>query len=106
MIRHELQRAIQQSLTSEFPDISLSDFSVAASDDPRHGDYATNAAFALAKLAGRPPTEIAETLAASLRQNENLVASAEVAEPGFVNIQLAPDILAEEFRQILEKGEY
>jgi len=57
--------------------------------DPAHGDMATNAALVLAKPAGRKPRELAEALAARLRDLAP-VESAEVAGPGFLNLCLAP----------------
>jgi arginyl-tRNA synthetase len=52
-----------------------------------HGDYATNIAMQLAKPAGRPPRELAELIAARLRQSDG-IASVDVAGPGFLNITL------------------
>ena len=52
-----------------------------------HGDYATNVAMRLAKPAGRPPREVAEIVAARLRDSDG-VAKVDVAGPGFLNISL------------------
>jgi arginyl-tRNA synthetase len=57
--------------------------------DPAHGDMATNAAMVLAKPAGRNPREIAGALVEVLAADP-LVASAEVAGPGFINLRLDP----------------
>jgi arginyl-tRNA synthetase len=57
--------------------------------DPAHGDMATNAAMVLAKDAGKKPRELAEAIAAKLR-GAGLVAKADVAGPGFINITLEP----------------
>jgi arginyl-tRNA synthetase len=54
-----------------------------------HGDYATNAALKMAGKMGRPPREIATVLAAAIGTDE-VIATVEVAGPGFVNIFLAP----------------
>ncbi|MCT4554322.1 MAG: arginine--tRNA ligase [Pelagimonas sp.] len=56
--------------------------------DPLHGDMATNAAMVLAKPAKQKPRDIAEALAAKLREDAR-IASAEVAGPGFLNLRLA-----------------
>jgi arginyl-tRNA synthetase len=55
-----------------------------------HGDFSTNAAMLLAKVAGVPPREVAERLAAMLseRLGDDLV-SAEVAGPGFLNLVMS-----------------
>jgi arginyl-tRNA synthetase len=59
-----------------------------------HGDYATNAALRLAKTAGRPPREVAELLAAELREHPG-IAKVDVAGPGFLNITLAQGALGQ-----------
>ncbi len=59
-------------------------------DRPRsreHGDYATPVALKLAKIAGLPPREIAEVLAAHLRQEDG-ISAVDIAGPGFLNIRL------------------
>jgi arginyl-tRNA synthetase len=68
-----------------------------------HGDYATNVALRLAKPAGRPPREVAELVAARLREHPG-VAAVDVAGPGFLNITLAKDALAGLVRTVLEQG--
>ena len=57
--------------------------------DPAHGDMATNAAMVLAKDAGKKPRELAEKLAEKLRADD-IVASVDIAGPGFINLTLKP----------------
>ncbi|HEY7231543.1 MAG TPA: arginine--tRNA ligase [Pseudolabrys sp.] len=71
--------------------------------DPSHGDMATNAAMVLAKDAGKKPRELAESIAAKLR-NEAKIASVDVAGPGFINLTLKPDVWGEELRFVLKAG--
>jgi len=69
-----------------------------------HGDWATNIALQLAKEAGMPPRELAESLAARLRQVDG-VSTVDIAGPGFINITLdaaAAGLLA---KTIVEAGE-
>jgi arginyl-tRNA synthetase len=68
-----------------------------------HGDYATNVALRLAKPAGRPPREIAELIAARLREHAG-IARVDVAGPGFLNVTLAKDALAGLVRTVVETG--
>ena len=42
-------------------------FSVEAPRDPKHGDFAVNAAMVLAKPAGKPPRELAQAIVAEVR---------------------------------------
>src|SRR5512142_745219 len=54
--------------------------------DRAHGDYATNAALALAKAARRNPRELAGELAAAVAAElADLVETPEIAGPGFIN---------------------
>ncbi len=59
--------------------------------NPEFGDVATNLALKLARPLRRPPLEIAEALAAALRggADPSLVAAADAARPGFVNLRVA-----------------
>ena len=71
--------------------------------DVAHGDMATNAAMVLAKDAGRKPRELAETIAEKLRADA-LVAKAEVAGPGFVNVTLRPTAWVDTLRAAVGLG--
>ncbi len=68
-----------------------------------HGDYATNAAMVLTKLAGMPPRAIADVLVKALASSE-VFASAEVAGPGFVNLRVKPAVLHAELGEVLRLG--
>jgi arginyl-tRNA synthetase len=68
-----------------------------------HGDYATSIALVLAKPAGRPPREVAEVLAARLRDVPGL-ASVEIAGPGFLNLTLDDAAQGELARTIVDAG--
>lgn len=60
--------------------------------DPQFGDYATNVAMQLVKQVGKNPREIAEEIAAKLRENEDFT-EVSVAGPGFINIRLSESAL-------------
>jgi arginyl-tRNA synthetase len=68
-----------------------------------HGDMATNAAMVLAKDAGTKPRALAEAIAAKLR-GDDLVAKAEVAGPGFINLTLKPTAWIGALRAALAAG--
>ncbi|MBL4813169.1 MAG: arginine--tRNA ligase [Rhodobacteraceae bacterium] len=68
--------------------------------DAGHGDMATNAAMVLAKPAGKKPRDIADALAERLMADPR-VASASVAGPGFLNLQLQPGQWQEVVRSAL-----
>ncbi|MDQ2953685.1 MAG: arginine--tRNA ligase, partial [Pseudomonadota bacterium] len=71
--------------------------------DASHGDMTTNAAMVLAKDAGKKPRELAEAIAGKMRDDE-LVQSADVAGPGFINLTLKPRAWEEALRGALRAG--
>ncbi len=71
--------------------------------DPTHGDIATNAAMVLAKDAGKKPRDLAEAIAAKLRADA-LVASADVAGPGFINLTLKAGAWIDALRSAVRLG--
>ncbi|HJQ43822.1 MAG TPA: arginine--tRNA ligase [Jatrophihabitantaceae bacterium] len=87
----------------EFAGSAPSDAGVERPKNPEHGDYATNIALRLAKPAGRPARDVAEAIAARLRDTEG-IAKVEVAGPGFLNITLAADALGSLARTIVDAG--
>jgi arginyl-tRNA synthetase len=61
-----------------------------------HGDYATNAAMLLSGALKAPPRDVAERLAAALKDDlGDALVSAEVAGPGFLNLVLSDAWYAE-----------
>lgn len=64
---------------------------VTRAKDPRFGDYATNAALALAARSEMKPRELAGILVHNLAFGE-IIEKAEVAGPGFINFFLAPKV--------------
>jgi arginyl-tRNA synthetase len=68
-----------------------------------HGDLATNAAMALAKRAGKPPRVLAELLVRALAGSD-VVRSAEIAGPGFVNLRLHAGAFHAELAEVLRAG--
>jgi len=67
---------------------------------PEHGDLATNVALAIAKRAGKPPRVLADALVRALA-SDDVVASAQVAGPGFVNLRLHPRAFQAEVAAVL-----
>ncbi len=68
------------------------------------GDYATNIAMQLTKIAKKPPRQIAEEIIEHLPANE-WIQSIEIAGPGFMNIRVKKDYLADVVKEVLTKGD-
>jgi arginyl-tRNA synthetase len=80
------------------------EFSLETPRQKDHGDFACNAALLLAKRLRRPPREIAERLVSQLLARTDLVARAEVAGPGFVNLWLSGSRWQALLRRVLADG--
>jgi arginyl-tRNA synthetase len=65
--------------------------------DPKNGDYQANFAMPLAKRLGRKPQDVAAEVVAKIPANA-AIESATVAGPGFINLRLKPEWLAEKVR--------
>ena len=83
--------------------IDLSRVVVEPPRDPAHGDMATNAAMVLAKEARTKPRDLAEQIAARLRADD-LIASVDVAGPGFINLTLKASAWSDALRTVLGEG--
>lgn len=99
MFRSRLQPVITGVITALqqerlLPPFIIPFYSLAVPENPSHGDYATNAALLVAKLAGRPPMEIAELIASRLvSYDAEGIKEAVAAAPGFVNIKFSDGFL-------------
>ncbi len=77
-------------------------------ETPRHegqGDFATNFAMIVAGKELRKPREVAEQLAAMLRQDAALIDKVEIAGPGFVNLFVNPAVWSSVLAPIAEQQE-
>lgn len=101
-LRREIAAAaIKADLVSEgqVPDIVL--------ETPRHkehGDFATNLAMQLTKLARKAPRQIAEAIVANLDTEAARVKSVDIAGPGFINLHMDNTYLQEIVAEIISAG--
>lgn len=80
------------------------DVSLTTPKNPEYGDFSAQVAFSLARHLKRPPLEIAEGIVAHW-PSDPLVASVEVAAPGFINIRVRVEGVTETVRRILDEGD-
>ena len=93
-IRDLVVSSLDKMVSDGFLEIGLRyhNISVEPPRDQAHGDMATNAAMVLAKLANKPPRQIAEYLSNILISDER-VREVNVAGPGFINIRIEEPVL-------------
>jgi arginyl-tRNA synthetase len=102
-IRRQVRDAIEQAWAAAIdsgalPGLAPEDrpaIEVERPANPEHGDLATNLAMKLARPYRRAPIELATLLAAKLVRGGGPIESAAVAQPGFINLRLRAEALAE-----------
>src|SRR5258708_8744512 len=72
--------------------------------DSSHGDMVTNAEMVLAKEDKVKPRDLAEQIATKLRADD-LIASVDVAGPGFINLTLKASAWSDALRSVLRDGD-
>ncbi len=73
--------------------------------DKTHGDYSTNMAMQLARVAKKAPRAIAESLIENFDRNKASIEKIEIAGPGFINFYMDNQYLTELIPVILEAGD-
>ncbi len=104
-IAARIAQALDAAVTAgELPPEARTAPQVERTRNPAHGDYASNVAMTLAKPVRRAPAHIAAAIAGRLA-TDGLLARVDVAAPGFINVTLAPDALAQRVHEVLVAGE-
>ena len=91
------------ALGDQLPQDIVPEARVERARDPRHGDFATNAALLLAKPAGINPRELAQRIVAVMPSSE-LIESISIAGPGFINFRLSQRAFEQEIADVLAQG--
>lgn len=102
-LKEEIKQAvIRANLATEenTPDVILE-----TPRDKAHGDYSTNMAMQLARIAKKPPRAIAEELIQNFDQSKGSIEKMEIAGPGFINFYMNNSYLTELIPSILTAGE-
>ncbi|WP_439688233.1 arginine--tRNA ligase [Staphylococcus pseudintermedius] len=94
----EIEKSIQQANIVE----SIPEIKIEIPKDTKNGDYATNIAMVLTKLAKRNPREIAQLIVDHLDTEAAHVKKIDIAGPGFINFYLDSSYLNVVIDQALE----
>ncbi len=103
-LQDRVERAVRELLAEAGSAEGPPAFSLEVPRSAEHGDFACNAALLLAKTLGQPPREIAQRLLAKLTAGEGVIARAEVAGPGFINLWLRDEGWQQLLRSVLAQG--
>lgn len=92
-----LNERFAQAIRLAFPELGMVEAQITASRNPKFGDFQCNAAMTIAKQLGKPPREVAQAIVerVDLRDLAEPLTSASIAGPGFINVALKPEALAD-----------
>ncbi|KAA1039347.1 arginine--tRNA ligase [Macrococcus equipercicus] len=90
---------IKAELVTEVPEIKIE-----VPKDTANGDYATNIAMVLTKLAKRNPRDIAAAIIDHLDTSKAHVEKLDIAGPGFINFYMDNSYLTDIIKEALTKG--
>lgn len=100
ILKQEIKAAAEKTgmvAASELPEIILE-----APKEKSHGDFSTNLAMQLTKIAKKNPREIAERLKQSLDLQKSGVKKVEIAGPGFINFFMDKSYLSRIVPEVLQ----
>ncbi len=105
---HAFGAAVERAVAARYPEAPAAAPAFEAPRRPEFGDFATNVALQLAKVAKRSPQDVAlaliEDVRAAAPELASLFASID-AVAGFINLRLAPHVWQNSIRQTLELGD-
>ena len=102
-----LYQTVEREAQAAFAAAGLSDSPVVlqAAKNPDFGDFQINGVMGAAKKAKQNPRELAQKVAEALADNA-VIESAEVAGPGFINLRLRPEFLAQNIQTALNNARF
>lgn len=100
LIEEIKQAILKAELVTEVPEIKIEN-----PKDTKNGDYATNIAMVLTKLAKRNPREIAQAIVDNLDVQKADVSKVDIAGPGFINFYMDNAYLTGIITEALTKKE-
>ena len=98
-ILQTLKARFEAALTPLCDDVTPLLEMIRPAQDAKFGDFQANCAMPLAKKAGRPPRDLAADIIAALDVSD-LCESPEVAGPGFINLKLRDNWIAQRVNEI------
>ena len=97
----QLQGRFERALTGLVAEPARYAQMLRGTQDAKFGDYQANCAMSLAKVLGKPPREVAALVVENLDLGDFLE-KPEIAGPGFINLRLRNDWLAEQLQALAQ----
>ncbi|MCM3356385.1 arginine--tRNA ligase [Psychrobacillus sp. MER TA 171] len=106
-VQQSIKEALQQAIfkaelvtEEQLPSVHLE-----TPKDKANGDYATNIAMQLTKIAKKNPRQIAEAIIENLNMDGTMMEKVDIAGPGFMNITVRKDYLQDVVKAVLSEKE-
>ena len=102
-----LHQTVEREAAAAFAAAGIADSPVVLhpTKNAEHGDFQINGVMGAAKRAKQNPRELAQKVAEALAGND-VIESAEVAGPGFINLRLRPEFLAQNIHAALNDARF
>ena len=102
-----LHQTVEREAAAAFSAAGIADSPVVLqpTKNAEHGDFQINGVMGAAKKAKQNPRELAQKVAEALAGNA-VIESAEVAGPGFINLRLRPEFLAQNIHAALNDARF
>ncbi len=109
-IRQQIKGAVQSSVkkaieAGELPQLEITDIAIEIPREKGHGDFSTNIAMQITKVAKKAPRQIAETIIKNMDLSNTYIVEVACAGPGFINFTLDTKYLYDAVRIIKEEKE-
>jgi arginyl-tRNA synthetase len=102
-VKHSLAQLVHEAVGTLLAGADVPDIMIERTRDREHGHFACNIAMRLAKELKKAPRDIAADIISALPDSD-LIDSADIAGPGFINFRLTPEAFHTELRGMLEDG--
>ncbi|QGQ48377.1 arginine--tRNA ligase [Metabacillus sediminilitoris] len=101
-LKDEIKAAVSKAGLAE--EAQIPDVLLEIPKEKAHGDYSTNMAMQLARVAKKAPRMIAEELVANFDKEKGSIEKIEIAGPGFINFYMNNSYLTDLIPSILKAG--
>lgn len=104
-LKQEIKQAVIKAKLASDTENNIPDVILETPKDKSHGDYSTNMAMQLARIAKKPPRAIAEEIIQNFDTSKASIEKLEIAGPGFINFYMNNSYLTELIPSILNADE-
>lgn len=104
-VQHDIKMAISEAVQKAELSPEPIEVHLESPRDKANGDYATNIAMQLTRVAKKAPRTIAEAIVGNIDKDSANIQTVDIAGPGFINITIKKDYLLDVVKTVLEQKE-